>query len=421
MALLVLTSAAAALVWFTLSPAQRAELELVLLRASSGALIASAASIVGAGVLLALVVRRKSRFLTSAVKEAHADYAPKMRPRERIFVRIPLVAFSIAGLAVYAYSYLSGVTRWLFLGMLEDPKLATLRGGLVLLTTAAPAVLIPCYVALLLNGTGITRRLRDRVLDTDQGGLHDKRLPDPGDYQGSGTKPVFLLGARETKVSRHFEREVAIPSWVTFAAPSIFGGLLIFGRKGSGKTSLLLRMLEGAIRFQAQDADQMPAICVPDQKGDIAELVVAKAKLHGREADVTRFGVGTEAKWNPFGELGPASSALECRQVGFFMRCAMTAGTASSMKASFWQDNADNLIFRLIHLLALPGESVGFGSVYKLITSANAENKWRHELYTRADYGISLCETQDLDDSDGVHELDGPAKGEYTVSTSLWF
>jgi type IV secretory pathway TraG/TraD family ATPase VirD4 len=198
---------------------------------------------------------------------------------------------------------------------------------------------------------------------------------------------------------------VAIPSWVTFAAPSIFGGLLVFGRKGSGKTSLLLRMLEDAIRFRADDPEQKPAICVLDQKGDIAEFIVAKAKEHGREADVTRLGVGTEAKWNPFGELGPASTALECRQVGFFMRCAMTAGTSASMEAAFWQDNADNLIFRSVHLLALAGEPVGFGAVYQLITSANAGDGALGELFTRAEYVMNLRETQGADVRDQRQEL----------------
>ena len=404
-ALLVLLVGAGALGWFTLAPAQRTELAFLLLEANRGALLASAAALAGAGVLVALVVRRRSRFLTTAVEEAHSALAPALGARERALVFLPHAALSAAALAFYGGLYVAGVTRWFFLGMLAAPGLAALRGGLVLLTAVLPFVLIPAYVVVLLNGTGITRRLRARFREEGRGLVKDRRLPDPGDYQAGGTKPVFLLGARESWESRRLEPGVAIPSWVTFAAPSIFGGLLVFGRKGSGKTSLLLRMLEDAIRFGAGDPAQKPAICVLDQKGDIAEFIVAKAKQYGRAADVTRLGVGTEAKWNPFGELGPASTALECRQVGFFMRCAMTAGTTSSMEAAFWQDNADNLIFRSVHLLALAGESVGFGAVYRLITSANAGDKWLHELSTRAEYVVNLRATQGADVNDAREEL----------------
>jgi hypothetical protein len=405
MAIVVLALAAGAVLWFVLSRTQRAELAFVLLRANRGPLIASLVALVGAGIVVALVGRRRSRFLTSAVEAAHTEYARALTARERAAVALPAVVLSVVGLAVYGYLYASGVTRWFFLGMLAGPQLAALRGGLVLLTTVAPALLIPTYAVVLLNAAGVTRRLRARLQEEERGLVSDRRLPDPGDYQAESAKPVFLLGAREKRESRRFEPGVAIPSWVTFAAPSIFGGLVIFGRKGSGKTSLLLRMIEDAIRFRADDPEQKPALCVLDQKGDIADFIQAKAEQYGRGADLTRLGVGTEAKWNPFGGLGPASTALECRQVGFYMRCAMTAGTQASMEAAFWQDNADNLIFRSVHLLALAGESIGFGSVYQLITSANAGEGWRHELLTRAEYVLNLRETQGADVADQRQEL----------------
>jgi hypothetical protein len=405
MVLCALLLGAGALAWFTLSKTQRAELEFALLRANLGPLVTSVAVIVTAGLLVALGVQRRSRFLTSAVQEAHAEMGPALTRGRRSLVLLPNVALSLVGLAIYAHAYVTGSTRWFFLGILGEPRLSVLRAALVLLTTVAPAILIPSVSVVLLNALKVNRRLRQRLTVDDRRSLSNKRLPNPGDYQAAGVRPVFLLGARESGESRHFEPGVAIPSWITFSAPSIFGGLLVLGRKGSGKTTLLLRMLEDALRFRHGDPDLKPAICVIDQKGDIAEFVVSKAREYGRDGDITRLGVDTEAKWNPFGGLGPTSSALECRQVGFFMRCAMTAGTTSTMEAAFWQDNADNLIFRSVHLLALAAEPIAFASVYKLITSANAKERWRQELFTRAEYILNLRATQGMDVTDARVEL----------------
>jgi hypothetical protein len=183
MAVLVLAMLAGAGLWLTLSRAQRAELELVLLRANPIPLAVSAASIVGVAVLAALLLRRKSRFLTSAVEAAHSEFAPALSPRQRAMVALPHVGLSLLGLSVYAYLYAAGVTRWFFLGMLGQPKLAALRGGLVLLNTCGPALLIPAFAVVLLNGTGITRRLKAGFQAPEDGLVAGRRLPDPGDYQ----------------------------------------------------------------------------------------------------------------------------------------------------------------------------------------------------------------------------------------------
>jgi hypothetical protein len=406
MVLCMLVLGAGALAWFTLSRSQRAELEFALLRANAGPLVTSASVVVAAGLLVALGVQRRSRFLTSALEQAHAELGPALARGRRLLALAPNAALSLVGLAIYARAYAGGSTRWFFLGILGQPRLAVLRGALVLLTTAGPAILIPCASAVLLNALGVNRRFRRYLAAEDRGRLGERRLPNPGDYQAASARPVFLLGARESGESRRFEPSAAVPSWITFSAPSIFGGLLVMGRKGSGKTTLLLRMLEDAIRFRSGDPELKPAVCVIDQKGDIAAFVAAKAREHGREGDVTRLGVDTEAKWNPFGTLGPTSSALECRQVGFFMRCAMTAGTNSTMEAAFWHDSADNLIFRSVHLLALAAMPVGFASVYRLITSANAKAPWRGELFTRAEYLLNLREGRGEDVADARQELE---------------
>jgi hypothetical protein len=405
-ALFVLVGGAAAAFWFFLKPAKRAELQLVLIKGNLGPLITTAASILAVVVVLTVATRRRGRFLTTAVEEAHqVEFAPELTGSQKVAVYAPHLVLGFAGLVAYAYYYVAGVTRWFFFGMLTDPRLAFVRGLCVLLTTVFPAFLIPLLVAVFLNGSGAARQWRAGLLKKHEEALRKRPLPDPGSYRGRGDSPVFLLGARESKASLRFEPTAKIPSWVTYAAPSIFGGLLVFGRKGSGKTTLLLRMLDDALRFSADDEELKPAICVLDQKGDIAQFVSERAKEYGREADLIRLGVGTEAKWNPFASLRPESTALDCRQVGFFMRCAMTAGSNMSTENSFWQDNADNLIFRCTHLLALAGESVGFGSVYKLITSANAQEKWRNELFTRAEAILNLRETQGANVADSRAEL----------------
>lgn len=404
-ALIAILATASMVAWFALGRAQRMELEFLLLRANQGALAATAVGLAGAVTMLVLAVRRKSRFLTTAVAEAHSEFAPALAGRDRVLVYLPHVALTVLAWGAYAYSYAAGETRWIFLGMLAAPGLAPLRAALVAVNGAVIPALIPAYVAALLNGSGLTRWWRATLLARREGQDATGPLPAPGDYQAGRDKPVFLLGARETRASRRFEPDAAIPSWVTLGAPGVFGGVLVLGRKGAGKTALLLRMVEDALRFRADDEALKPALCVIDQKGDLAEFVVEKARLHGRAADVTRLGVGTVAKWNPFGALGPTSTALDCRQVGFFMRCAMTAGTTTSSEGAFWQDNADNLIFRCAHLLALAGEPVGFGSVYQLMTSATAKASWRHELVTRAEAILNARETQGADVADARDEL----------------
>lgn len=404
-ALLLLLTIGGGLVWLLMKPATRAELEFVLLRANSGPLVTSTSVLVAIGVLLALASGRKVRLMTSAVAQAHVEFTPKLQGRDRVLVYVPQLVGTAAALGAYAYYYAVGVTRWFFIGLLASPQLALLRGCLVLLNTVIAALLIPVYVFVFLNATGISREWRQQLLRKDRKQVRNGRLPDPGDYQRGGEKPVFLLGARESSASLKYEPSATLPSWVTYSAPTVFGGLLVFGKKGSGKTTLLLRLLEDALRFRPDDEDLKPSIVVVDQKGDIAEFVAQKAAEYGRAGDVTRLGVDTPATWNPFGALGPKSTALECRQVGFFMRCAMTAGSNMSSENSFWQDNADNLIFRSVHLLALAGEPVGFDSVYKLITSVNAQEKWRHDLFTRANYLIAARETQKVNVADYRQEL----------------
>lgn len=199
-------------------------------------------------------------------------------------------------------------------------------------------------------------------------------LPDPGDYQRRRVGlqlewrpwPTMLLGAREGRASLTFEPDAQIPSWVEYGGKPIFGGMLIFGQKGSGKTSLIKRMLEDLIRFRAGDEDFKPAIVAIDPKGDLSDFIEKISEKHGRRADVVRLGVGTRAKWNPFGLLGPSTTAQEAKQAGYFLRCAMSTGQSEN---AYWDDNADNLLTYSIHLLALSGVRVGFDSLASWVTT----------------------------------------------------
>ena len=220
------------------------------------------------------------------------------------------------------------------------------------------------------------------------------RLPDPGDYQkkkGSLGRPAtwrpwptMLLGAREYPESRIFEPDAAVPSWVEYGGKPIFGGLLIFGQKGSGKTSLIKRMLEDLIRFRADEDAHKPAVVAIDPKGDLSAFIEEVAAKHGRSGDVVRLGVRTKARWNPFAQLGPRTTAQEAKQAGFFLRCAMSTGSSEN---AYWDDNADNLLTYSIHLLALSGELVGFSRLASWVTTLKEgeDEEKRHAQYEVAE------------------------------------
>lgn len=225
-----------------------------------------------------------------------------------------------------------------------------------------------------------------------QTGIGKGKLPDPGNYQMAkgGLRqrtdwrpwPTMMLGAREYIESREFEPGVQIPSWVEYGGKKIFGGLLIFGQKGSGKTSLIKRSIEDLIRFRSDNEDYKPAVVAIDPKGDLSDFIQKVARECGREEDVVRLGVGTAAKWNPFAELGPNTSAQEAKQAGYFLRCAMSTGSGDS---AYWDDNADNLLTYSIHLLALSGVRVGFDTLSQWVTTLKeGDENHRMEQYLRA-------------------------------------
>ena len=220
--------------------------------------------------------------------------------------------------------------------------------------------------------------------------------------------PVLLLGARENLASLELEPHCELPSWVRFEGKPIFGGLICFGQKGSGKTSLLKRMIDDALGFRAHDDAHKPALMALDPKGDLSAYIVEIAAREGRGADVVRLSVGGAVRWNPFGHLGPATPAREIRQAGYFLRCAMPQ---MSGDAAYWEDNATNLLSYSMQLLAYAGELVSFESLAQFVVRLKGatgpndhvddEMAFREGLYAQAKRQL---ERLDLDGSQGLLE-----------------
>lgn len=389
-ALILLVGVALAGGWFLLGERRRAEAEYILWAQNSGASVLTVLSWAFAGLALVLLLRKRTKYLTEELREglrSAALYDLSWRMKFKIFV--PHFVFCGAAFLGYLFLYLRGDVRWFFFDFLAAKDNVNLRVFLLLSTTILPVLLIPAYVTFFLNGSGMAHRWRVHVTGLpDKEKVTTRTLPEPGDYHEGRRRPVFLLGARESSKSLKFEKDVKIPSWVLFSFPMIYGGLIVFGKKGSGKTSLLLRILEDAIRFKADDPKLKCSICFIDIKGDVANFLEKKSKEYGRESDFVRLGIESFAKWNPFAHLGPQSRAIEVRALSFWLRCAMGNGAASA-KDSFWDDNADNLLFRSIHLLALAGESVSFSSIYGMITELRDDSSYRDDLFTRAELIIN--------------------------------
>jgi hypothetical protein len=186
--------------------------------------------------------------------------------------------------------------------------------------------------------------------------------------------PTFLLGAREMPSSRGLEPYCELPSWVLYQGKPIFGGLIVFGQKGSGKTSLLQRIIEDTLRYRPDDTKKKPAMMALDPKGDLSAFILRLAAEHGRGDDVVRLAVGGEVTWNPFGHLGPDTPARQIRQAGYFLRCAMPMGGGDN---TYWEDNATNLLSYSMQLLAYAGETVSFASLAHLVTALKGGGQQR--------------------------------------------
>ncbi len=386
--LLLLTGGAAALAGgglYLMGQTQRELLRLLLWELNFTPVLASGlgALLLASPLPLVLGVGRRTYWLTDEHLQIQRDRKAKRAklPRGlRLRLAAPLLAVVLPWLVVWAVAWQIGFPQYRFPEMAElelvtwVPQTVDFFDGPMNLYNKWGVPFLGA-VAALLYWMPLAPYWERWVVSRAEVSTRGK-LPDPGDYQRQPSTllrregdwrpwPTMLLGAREYATSREFEPEAEVPSWVEYGGKPIFGGMLIFGQKGSGKTSLIKRLLEDLIRFRAADHGFKAAVVAIDPKGDLSDFLERTAATYGRSGDVVRLGVGTRAKWNPFGLLGPRTTSQEAKQAGYFLRCAMSSGGSED---SYWDDNADNLLTYSIHLLALSGERVGFDSLSAWVT-----------------------------------------------------
>lgn len=388
LALLLLVPSVAFLL--LIGPVKRAYLSMFLFEINRGAFYASVATLLGYIGVAALLAKKKASLLTSDLKDALSNFK---RAQDVKLPKSTLLApyFVVSGALSLAYlcTLLVGVTQWRWVDITSEDRFATLRSILDSLTQIAPFPLIVAVTFLFLNGTGLARRWRTHHLEkSDKKIANMVLLPEPI-VRKNKISPTFVLGARESKSSLKFEPDAPIPSWVEYRAPEIFGGMCVFGMKGAGKSQILLRLVDQILEHNAHDPETKMALCVIDVKGDLTDFITRKAAAVGRESDVTVLGIETKDHWNPIGTLGSTSRFSECRQVGYFLRSAMSVGgSQGGDNNKYWEDNADNLCARTLHLLALAGEDVNFTNIYGFITHLNNSDdksvEYRQTLYNAA-------------------------------------
>ena len=376
--------------------------------------VSTATVVLGMGSLL-VMGGRAMRAITPEHREAERQRKLKFRKlpirvRNKIIMppmvgwlalALPYGAVWLTGIPQYSYPEWMGtevpVAPWMYSLMALTDKIGNpwLNGLGFTMVLGMVVIIIWSWFA---------RGWEQRVLEG--GAVVGARLPDPGAYQHTPKTfrkeaewqdwPTFVLGARESAASRAFEPNCEIPSWVSFEGTPIFGGLIVFGQKGAGKTALLTRMLEDAMTFRADELDHRCSIMVLDPKGDMVGPVMASAKRHGRAGDIVKLGVGTDVKWNPFAHLKPHTSARSIRQAGYFLRCAMPSGGGEN---TYWEDNATNLLSYSMQLLAYANMTVSFDSLAKLVTRLKSEKDkdFRAELYDAAEKNLRALPTEGID------------------------
>ena len=358
----------------------------IFFQANGKALFISIFSWILIFLFLVLIFKRKSKFITSAVEEGDKEFlkSNELTGKQNLILYLPITITILSALISYSVFYYNFGGQWYYIDFLKLKKCEYIRLILDFSNGFVPYLLIISYIFVIFNVFKIHYRIQKKYFSKEDlnEDFYNKSLPEPENYLNSNM-PAFLLGARETKRSLDLEPETKIPSYVYYRAPMTYGGLLIFGKKGSGKSSIIRRIIEDSIRYKSDNKNDKMSICVIDIKGDLAEFIEKKAKDNSRESDVIRLGVSTFAKWNPMGVLNKDSRAHQCRQAGFFLRCAMTSGKTSSGNDSYWHDNADNLLFRSMHLLAIADKNVSFKEINKLIVTLNDKNTtYRAELYS---------------------------------------
>ncbi len=395
---IVAIAAASGAVALWMGEAHRELAQILLWDLNSGALVASVVVVIALVVPLILAAVRAPRALTDEHRRLAQRRQSLPAATRRKMLVIPAIMACILCL-IYVAVWLDGTPRWVFTNdVLPEPwpnivEKLSIWGGLL----TGPLAFVAIIANVLTLWRPIRRRWEHQAAQAPGLLGGSRRLPDPGTYQllraASRYRaekwrpwPTIMLGAREYELSRALEPEAQVPSWVEYGGKTIFGGLLIFGMKGSGKTALLKRAIEDIIKFRCRDDSYKPALVAIDPKGDLSDHIVRLARRYGRSQDVTRLGVGTRAKWNPFAHLNASSGMKAAKQAGFFLRCAMP----STSDGSYWEDNADLCLSYSIHLLSLAGKTVSFASLSAWITRLKeGDEEIRNAMYCAAEANLA--------------------------------
>lgn len=357
-------------------------------------------------LILAMVFRPRANLLSKDLRNAFQEFQNarqlKVPLRQILLPQIVLVGVTLVVLEILFRLH---VTTLLWPELKPGSAFISIQRVVDVFTRYGTPTVYSVFLVLFFHRSGFARRWYKRILSIADYSLSSNgTLPLPPDLK-NGNTPRFILGARESISSRRFEPSALVPSWVSYAAPEIYGGMAIFGMKGSGKTQMILRLIDQALAYKASNADQKMALCVIDLKGDMTSFIHERARRYGRTADVVHLGVDTVAHWNPIGHLCTDARFHDCRQAGYFVRAAMSIGGQQAGNDKYWEDNADNLCARTLHLLALSGKDVNFAAVYKFVTSLSNKDEtgaqYRDELYQVAKRNVatSAAQSEELQES----------------------
>lgn len=378
-----------------LGEARRNYISTFLFELNRGAFLTTALSLASFLLIAVAMAQKKAKVITEDLKDSFASFQKAREvslPKPLLF--LPHAVLFGTGFIIHLVNSIIGATRWRWVDITKNPEFAELRGALDAFNLFAPPLAMLFLTIVLLNGSGLSKRWRKRLLEKRERELENfQELPEPP-KRSNKSGPSFVLGARESRDSFKFEPTAKIPSWVEYRAPETYGGMCIFGMKGSGKSQLILRLIDQFIEFKADDLDRKLSLCVIDVKGDLTEFIKKKAAACGRERDVVHLGIETLAHWNPIGHLNSSSRFTECRQIGYFLRSAMsTGGSQGGDNNKYWEDNADNLCARTLHILALAGQDVNFANVYSYIAHLSSSDdhsvEYRHKFYEDAQLNVN--------------------------------
>lgn len=163
---------------------------------------------------------------------------------------------------------------------------------------------------------------------------------------------------------------------------SLFGGSLITGTTGSGKTRCMIRpMVRQLLALHAQDRGTKAGALIIDPKNELLNIVREALRRCGREADLVCIGPGTdEFTWNPL-----ADTKLSSTQMANLILAGSTVIAQESRMGRggdrFWEQQDRSLLRGLIALARradpqlLVQEPLTFGKLQALRVNLSQPDK----------------------------------------------